>query len=1391
MKHTYYIKLFLIATALFVSQSVWAQWSGNGTQANPYKINDRGDWNTLCDKVYNGNTYSGKYFELTNDITVSRCIGANHNRKPKKIDSKDNITYFFKGNFNGAGHTITLTNLHSLDNIDIDKNKYLAPFRFVDDVTIENLHVTGTINASDKYAGGIVGNGEDCNIKSCRSSVNIISSVNGDGSHGGLVGYAIDDVTITDCLFDGSLEGPNTKCWGGFTGWAKSDLSITRCLFNPTGVNVKDNGNKTFYRSDSSRPASGHYYKQVLGTAQGTDASGMTNEELRSALGGNWEIIDEEVTPGEQVIYIVVPILHTSTAPSGTGTENDPYIIASDGNWNYISNQVNGGVNTYSGKFLALTSDINVNTMIGEDESKSFRGTFDGRGHTITFSYTTNNHKCGPFRIINGATIKNLHTAGTIYTSKKNAAGLVGKSFGTCIIERCRSSVTINSSVDGDGTDGGFIGEIENGNVTITNCLFDGKIIGTKTEDCGGFVGWVDDDAKATIENSLFNPAELTTDPDGHKTFARTEQGEDLTLTNCYYKATFGEAQGTDGRSKTTDQLVELLGSTYWQNVADAALPKMNFQVTQFTGSGTEESPYIIASTANWNYLMEQVNGRNSYSGKFFRLDADIDISTMVGCTLDQLEPTAETNTYFSGSFDGNGHTLNINLVGTGSDWVAPFLALNNATIKNLNLTGTVTTNRMRPASITSFVQGTVNILNCSSSVNIISNYNSDIDAGAFVARVNTEQTLNMTGCVFTGKIIYSDSNGYEGGGLVGFTQYKANVTLTDCLFAPSEFTVTKFVTTGDVQYYHYMLVGGFGYKNFDNCYYNSVAASLIEKGLQVQGKRGRSIIPNRFTTVENAATATVYNVSGLTSYGTNHGILYADTLRAGNADVLSLTLGYTGGGNYQHNGFSASHGTLSGESNPFTFTMVDNNCIITANISFNTFKNDGNWNVASNWSLGVVPTDCDVAIANAAIIPSGCTAIVDSIDMQSKASIIISNGGQLIANNAITAQVQKTIEASTYQGENKWYLIASPVNGQTFAGVTGLTSGTHNIYRYDEPTKTWQEYRNPANEFSSFENGRGYLFRTTNSGSITFNGTLNNAPIRYNLSYTEEAGDYKGFNIIGNPFSHNIYKGSADGNAIANDYLEENYCVLNTNGTWTLTTDNVAIAPGQGILVQAKPEAGSLDITNSMVGPVGPIENKADNDNIWFTVKNSEFMDKACVEFRDGHGFNKPTHYNADAPMFYVRYDDEDFASVCMPDDTKVIDLRFESKNMSQYTLTVNANGDFSYMHLIDKVAGEDIDMLANDSYTFVGSSTDDKDRFEVVLRYNADPASTPTETFAYQSGNDIIVNGEGELQVFDVMGRMISTRRVTGVETIEKPSQTGVYIFKLNEKTQKIVVR
>ena len=82
--------------------------------------------------------------------------------------------------------------------------------------------------------------------------------------------------------------------------------------------------------------------------------------------------------------------------------------------------------------------------------------------------------------------------------------------------------------------------------------------------------------------------------------------------------------------------------------------------------------------------------------------------------------------------------------------------------------------------------------------------------------------------------------------------------------------------------------------------------------------------------------------------------------------------------------------------------------------------------------------------------------------------------------------------------------------------------------------------------------------------------------------------------------------------------------------------------------------------------------------------------------------------------------------------------------------------------------------------------------DRFKLVFGSSTD---TESDNFAYQNGSDVIINGEGELQVYDVLGRMVETMHVNGVATWRASSaQTGVYILRLigNEtKTQKIVVR
>ncbi len=89
--------------------------------------------------------------------------------------------------------------------------------------------------------------------------------------------------------------------------------------------------------------------------------------------------------------------------------------------------------------------------------TKTFKGTFDGGGNTLTFNYTATGNNAAPFAYITGATIKNLRVAGTINTGYKFAAGIAAQTDGTTNITNCQVSVTINSSKSGDGTHGGLV----------------------------------------------------------------------------------------------------------------------------------------------------------------------------------------------------------------------------------------------------------------------------------------------------------------------------------------------------------------------------------------------------------------------------------------------------------------------------------------------------------------------------------------------------------------------------------------------------------------------------------------------------------------------------------------------------------------------------------------------------------------------------------------------------------------------------------------------------------------------------------------------------------------------------------------------------------------------
>lgn len=251
----------------------------------------------------------------------------------------------------------------------------------------------------------------------------------------------------------------------------------------------------------------------------------------------------------------------------------DTYTIRSEEGWNTFCNclQDNDAYSRFSGKTVLLADDITVTRMAG-GAGHDFTGTFDGQGHTLTVAYGTadspvsEDDKAAPFRNVeSGCVIKNLHTQGTIYTSRKYAGGIVGTQYGTVRLENCRSSVTINSMTAGDGSHGGLVGHIGNSSsakLTIDGCVFDGKILSVgddPTTNCAGFVGYKDNNATFTITNSLYAPKALEADETevttgNSATFVRNGSAG----ANCYYTRTLGTAQGNAARTVSAGENVTI-----------------------------------------------------------------------------------------------------------------------------------------------------------------------------------------------------------------------------------------------------------------------------------------------------------------------------------------------------------------------------------------------------------------------------------------------------------------------------------------------------------------------------------------------------------------------------------------------------------------------------------------------------------------------------------------------------------------------------------------------------------------------------------------------------------------------------------------------------------------
>ncbi len=262
-----------------------------------------------------------------------------------------------------------------------------------------------------------------------------------------------------------------------------------------------------------------------------------------------------------------------------------------------------------------------------------------------------------------------------------------------------------------------------------------------------------------------------------------------------------------------------------------------------------------------------------------------------------------------------------------------------------------------------------------------------------------------------------------------------------------------------------------------------------------------------------------------------------------------------------------------------------------------------------------------------------------------------------------------------------------------------------------------------------------------------------------------------RGWNLIGNPFG---VRATIDKDCYKmNDETHTEVILCNKPAT---------VDPMEGVFVQATAENQSVTFSTG-----AKRETAGSEDCIVINLSGSKgtIIDRAIVSFDNGRTLPK-FQIKENSTKLYIPQKGTDYA-IAFSYRIGELPLNFKPQETGVYTLGFSGE-NMTGVSLVDKIDNSVIDLSVNDTYTFIGTPTDHENRFKLVFSSSND---SNIDIFAYQTGNEIVVSGEGELQVFDVMGRLVMQHRIDGVQTVAKPNQTGVYILRLNEKSQKIVVR
>ena len=921
---------------------VTASLKGEGTAENPYLISSTEDWTLFATNVADSISYSGRYVKLTADIDITMPVGVRED-KP------------FSGIFLGNGKTLTA----NISNIKSDEQG-AAPFRYIKDATIKDVTVAGTIASVSRHTAGLVGFADGTNqIEGCTVAATL--NVSSDYA-GGFVGHGLTSATtLRDCVFAGTINGiggdrPNM---GGIWGWSDSGTpvlmnclekgtynnissmhpmglqhaagSITDCYYVNPMIGTPDHACSISgaWQVSAAIPA-GDIYRPMTAVDGNTYYMLCTVGDMNKIYqhtGNDITVVSPTVTANDGTVLTEGTDYTCATSPAVVN-ENGDYTLTISGMGSYggstsipftvsdvvpvtSASTVLSGENTvYNNVTIEKRITISGNVVLnlgegttltapkGIELSKGDTLTINGPGSLIIEKCDEDKSAIGAVEVgtlvINGGNIK-AHGG-------KYAAGIGGDKNNTSGGSITINGGTVNAFNGGllyaAGIGGGHDDQVGHYGVCGDIVINGGQVT------VGSFTNAIGQGAQASsVNDSTYISGTLTlgwTNPD--------DFFYDCSLTS-YLSKKLGVESVTfaDGKQFVIDGTTTIV-------TTDNMMGRKLVPYFTLSGKGTEDEPYTIASTEQWDDFANYVNHGYSFSGKHVKLTADsLNVTALVG--IDEVHA-------FSGIFDGGSHTIIATIADTEHEGTALFRYIDGATIKNVLVAGSIT-GGMYAAAIVGFAKGTGNSMtNCAATATVCGSSH----IGGLLGHA-LDSDMAISGCVHAGLMT---GDNVAKGAIIGWGDDGGTKSVTDCLYLIADGQDTDALD----------LVKGHGTVTVTNCYKTTMAEYQESQNQKNQSARRQK----RAATDMLTAGDEDYDITDLDAYGiwANVYDVMPDYFGQLLTDYGFLKV-YEGGLEYEGYYLVASISLADNADNSPVIGLADE-YVVDVTLTDRTFRKDGTW---------------------------------------------------------------------------------------------------------------------------------------------------------------------------------------------------------------------------------------------------------------------------------------------------------------------------------------------------------------------------------------------------------------------------------------------------------------